>query len=152
MTLTVLIGAHVESGGELDAAVLTSNANDSSQILYDVKNYEFMMSYGVELAVAWFLWYPIIETVLFAVCLGLCCPCIPWLAGWGGALILRLGELARARRLGKHHTGMEVLQEKMFQRSSRTVYALLWTTYIFCQSTASSYTEDIHILGFTYLA
>ena len=73
-TLAVVVRAHVEGGGEVDSAIdsLQSTAGFGSggadvkgaDSFTDSSNYEFLMSYSVELFLAWFLWYPLIETIL----------------------------------------------------------------------------------------
>eukprot|EP00934_Nitzschia_sp_Nitz4_P003628 Nitzschia sp. Nitz4//scaffold32_size149145//57036//58256//NITZ4_002876-RA/size149145-processed-gene-0.122-mRNA-1//-1//CDS//3329548060//3618//frame0 len=66
-TLAVVIRATVEGGGDLGAAIkdLKSAGMDAERVK-DKSNYEFLLSYIVELALAWFLWFPIIETILFS--------------------------------------------------------------------------------------
>ncbi|CAB9506123.1 expressed unknown protein [Seminavis robusta] len=81
-TLSVVIRAHVEGGGELDYSQLNNGAaSNITQSLVDSKsisnkeNYEFLLSYLVELVSAWFFWFPVIETILFSGVLARLCCC-----------------------------------------------------------------------------
>lgn len=79
-TAAVIVRAHVEGGGEVNSESFNAHTLESDS-LSNKDNYEFLISYGVELFMAWFIWFPIIETFLFSGILGYCFPCVPFLQG-----------------------------------------------------------------------
>jgi len=64
--------ATAASTGITSDAVLQTNFDQ----LTDASSYEFLVAYGIELAVAWFLYFPLAQTILFTGILG-CCGSIP---------------------------------------------------------------------------
>ena len=66
-SLAVVIRANVEAGEDADQFF---NDFISRGLDYDTlsnkDNYEFLTSYAIELAVAWFFWFPVVETIMFS--------------------------------------------------------------------------------------
>jgi len=97
-TVAVVIRSHVDNnGGDISSALaafqsssLSSNGEGTGAAGVDIKqlsnknNYEYLMSYSIELTLAWFLWFPIIETILFSGILALPCPRLGSRLGLGG--------------------------------------------------------------------
>lgn len=80
-TLAVVIRATVEGGGELAGSLseLRATGLDGEKVS-NKSNYEFMMSYSIELLLAWFIWFPIVETILFSGILS-CGGRVPFMGG-----------------------------------------------------------------------
>lgn len=72
------------SPAELQQQLLNANAtNASSSSLTDKNNYMFLQAYAVELALAWFLWFFVLEAILFSGILSCGQRCLPsLLGGW----------------------------------------------------------------------
>jgi len=105
-TLAVIVRAHVEAGGQVEDVDVGSVSGNSlvGESLKSGENYEFLISYGVELFVAWFLWFPIVETFLFSGVMGICFPCVPCLAG-------RPGEVKEEQLNNNTNNDIEALDE-----------------------------------------
>jgi hypothetical protein len=82
-TFVVVLRASLNEQEESDATIVQSSGliNNSIQVRYvhDKSAYEFLISYVVELALALFVYYPVIATVLFTGILG--CGTVPILGG-----------------------------------------------------------------------
>lgn len=69
-SLIVVIRATLTENDDVDIAAIRSAglADDSIEIskVHDASNFEFLISYAVELAVAWLVYWPAIETILFS--------------------------------------------------------------------------------------
>jgi hypothetical protein len=75
---------------------LTDDAVDITQVK-DVSNYEFLLSYAVELGVAYLVYFPIVQTILFSGILA-CGRPIRFLGG-------RVYELREEEKTAKNHSG-----------------------------------------------
>lgn len=110
-TVAVVVRAHVEGGGEasvnsaLDTfssvggsvgigdsnnANTTTTAEAGTEYVSNKDNYEYLLAYSIELVVAWFIWFPLLETLMFSGITSRICPC-----GVGGG---RPAELEREQR------------------------------------------------------
>lgn len=82
-TVAVVVRAHVEGGGDVNSALqnLQSTAGfgdrvEDAEVVPNKDNYEYLLSYSVELGLAWFLWFPLLTTIMFAGVFSRCLPCL----------------------------------------------------------------------------
>ena len=69
-TLGIVLRAMAEQDDETSMNVMTDGQSvglqDGAELLSDKKNYEFLKAYSIELVIAWFAWWPIVEGLTFS--------------------------------------------------------------------------------------
>eukprot|EP00339_Tiarina_fusa_P014337 CAMPEP_0117009748 /NCGR_PEP_ID=MMETSP0472-20121206/8766_1 /TAXON_ID=693140 ORGANISM="Tiarina fusus, Strain LIS" /NCGR_SAMPLE_ID=MMETSP0472 /ASSEMBLY_ACC=CAM_ASM_000603 /LENGTH=434 /DNA_ID=CAMNT_0004712103 /DNA_START=16 /DNA_END=1320 /DNA_ORIENTATION=+ len=67
-SLAVVVRVAIEGGNDVDTSSLAALQSEGldGEAITNKHNYEFLTSYAVELALAWFLWFPVVETILFS--------------------------------------------------------------------------------------
>lgn len=78
-SMSIILRANVEGGGEVKVTKW-NNQTDSfeRETISNKDNYEFMLSFALELAFSWFVWFPIFDIIMFSGVLARwkCCICL----------------------------------------------------------------------------
>ena len=112
-----------EKGNSTDVNGINQNTVETDvNELTDSSNYLFLMGYGIEMAVAWFVYFPIIESIMFSGVLG-CFGVIPCLSG--RPYEVKQEEIDRAKERGEYdeETGTIIKpdSEKNMGKSTRSM-------------------------------
>jgi hypothetical protein len=66
-SMSIILRANVEGGGDVKITTLSSDGTSiERETVSNKSNYEFMLSYGLELAFSWFIWFPLVDVILFS--------------------------------------------------------------------------------------
>lgn len=76
-SVAIIMRVILEGGGEVTVAELSSGTGGiETEQLSNKDNYEFLLSYALELASSWLIFFPFVDTILLSGVLSRCCPCL----------------------------------------------------------------------------